>query len=694
MGTDSKMPEFYVNEIVLLPVMKNKSLRFRQIHLDFHTSPDIEGIGSKFDKKEWQETLQRARVDSITCFSKCHHGLSYHPTKIGAMHPHLSFDLLRAQMDACKEIDVKVPVYLSAGVDNTITQTHSDWREIDANGKLAGWSTSLLHAGFHKLCFNTPYLDYLSDQIREACQLFPEADGIFLDIIAQGPCCCTACIKSMAAGGLDASQEADRLRHADVVLDRYFQKTTAAAQEANPDMPVVHNSGHLIRGRRDQVAYQTHLELESLPTGGWGYDHFPESASYASHVDRDFLGMTGKFHNTWGEFGGFKHPNALRYECAAMLAFGAKCSVGDQLHPEGRLDRSTYELVGAPYAEVEAKQPWCVEALPVADIAVLSSEAENGRKPEHSRIDTGTCRILLEGHHLFTLIDRETDFSGYKLLILPDDIAIEAELEEKVGAYLKQGGKLLLTGRSGLRKEGNGFVFDIGAEHQGSSPFAPDYLLPAPEFRSPFVNTPLVMYTRSERIRATTGQSLGEIYDPYFNRDFRHFCSHQHTPNRPEPSGFDCGVRHGNIVYLTHPVFTLYFGYGAVAYKDYVLAAINSLLGNSRTLRAKLPSSARVTLTRQPAQNRRIVHLLYANKISRGAPMTLDSSIRDSFTLEVIEDLDPLHGSIVEVRDSDKVARITLEPQGREISFQRKKDAIEFTIEKFACHQMVVLHES
>jgi hypothetical protein len=43
--------------------------------------------------------------------------------------------------------------------------------------------------------------------------------------------------------------------------------------------------------------------------------------------------MTGKFHTTWGEFGGFKRPNALRYECAAMLAFGSKCSIGDQLHP-------------------------------------------------------------------------------------------------------------------------------------------------------------------------------------------------------------------------------------------------------------------------------------------------------------------------------------------------------------------------
>lgn len=33
-------------------------LRFRQVHLDFHTSGQITGIGAKFDKRQWQETLR------------------------------------------------------------------------------------------------------------------------------------------------------------------------------------------------------------------------------------------------------------------------------------------------------------------------------------------------------------------------------------------------------------------------------------------------------------------------------------------------------------------------------------------------------------------------------------------------------------------------------------------------------------
>ena len=51
--------------------MQPDSLRFRQIHLDFHTSPFIEGIGTKFDKKKYQEVLKRGHVDSITTFAIC-----------------------------------------------------------------------------------------------------------------------------------------------------------------------------------------------------------------------------------------------------------------------------------------------------------------------------------------------------------------------------------------------------------------------------------------------------------------------------------------------------------------------------------------------------------------------------------------------------------------------------------------------
>ncbi len=56
-------------------------LRFRQIHLDFHTSEYIGGVGSQFAPENFVTILEKARVNSITCFARCHHGWIYYDTK-------------------------------------------------------------------------------------------------------------------------------------------------------------------------------------------------------------------------------------------------------------------------------------------------------------------------------------------------------------------------------------------------------------------------------------------------------------------------------------------------------------------------------------------------------------------------------------------------------------------------------------
>lgn len=676
-------------------------LRYRQIHLDFHTSPLIGGIGTQFDPGEWQERLLEAAVDSVTLFAKCHHGYSYHPTQVGEKHPHLNFDLLRAQYEATKAVGINAPIYISAGVDNFASKQHPEWREIDKDGRYSGWAQSSLDAGFHLLDFHSPYLKYLCRQIEEVVSLFPDCDGIFLDIISQNESCGPWSLQFMEESGLDPRIEADRKESSRRALEKYYRATTAAARSLRASMQVFHNAGHIPRGRREILEFFSHLELESLPTGGWGYDHFPMSAKYATNLGLDFLGMTGKFHTTWGEFGGYKHPNALRYECSAMLAFGAKCSVGDQLHPNGRLDPSTYRLIGGAYREVAEKEPWCEGATQVFDLGVLSSEAElrNGERDNSS--DEGACRILLEGHFLFGLVDREMDFSKYKALILPDNIRIDAELKTKVDAYLAGGGKLILSGISGHWQDGEGLAFDIGAVDEGPSPFFPresepqrghDYILPVEGLRADFVDQPLIMYDRSRRIRVTDGESLGEVYDPYFNRDWNHFCSHQHAPNRPEPSGYSCGVLKDQILYFSHPVFQHYRQYGAVAYREFVVRAIRRLMGESLTLETNLPSTARVSLTHQEGQERYILHLLYAPTVARGGQVMLSGgNAAGGQVVEVIEGLPPLLDTHVRLRGLPTLGSVEPFDKALEVSSGQASGLLEIQVAAFSCHAMLAI---
>jgi len=674
------------------------ALRFRQIHLDFHTSPHIPGIGSDFDKKRWQECLREAAVDSVTLFSKCHHGVSYHPTKVGKMHPGLSFDLLRAQFDALKEIGVNAPIYLSAGVDNVASHEHPEWREISPDGSFTGWAKSPLMAGYHSMDFHSPYLDYLCEQIREVVQLFPDCDGIFLDIISQSGGCGRWSLDFMLETGLDPQNEKDRRESCRLALEKYYQATTAAARSECANMPVFHNAGHIPRGQREILPHFSHLELESLPTGGWGYDHFPMSAKYVCNLGMEFLGMTGKFHTTWGEVGGFKHPNALRYECAAMLAYGARCSVGDQLHPDARLDGTTYEIIGQAYREVAAKEAWVAGAEQIFDIGVLSSEAENGSFRE-SQSDEGANRVLLESQFLFAFLDRSMDFHRFKMLILPDEIRIDAELKGKLDHYLAAGGMLALSGESGLWKDRDEPAFDLGANYEGMSAFHPadnepnrghDYILPLEELRADFVSTPQIMYDRSHRIRVTDGESLGEVFDPYFNRRWDHFSGHQHAPNVREPSGYACGVRKGDVVYFSHPVFRHYRQYGAVAYREFVAKTIHRMLGDRITLAANLPSTARVALTKQTAHNRHVLHLLYAPTISRGGVLQLSGgNLSIGRPVEVIEDLPPLQETEVTLNLPARHARLV--PQNTALEISRLDGRLRLLVPGFSCHQMIEL---
>ena len=290
------------------------------------------------------------------------------------------------------------------------------------------------------------------------------------------------------------------------------------------------------------------------------------------------------------------------------------------------------------------------------------------------------------------------DFARYKALILPDDIRIDAELKAKLDAYLAQGGKLILSGESGLWKDRAEFAFDLGADYEGLSPYLPpekeinrghDYLLPVPELRAAFVNRPQVMYERSHRIRVTKGKSLGQIFDPYFNRTWEHFCSHQHTPNQERPSDFDCGVRHGNLLYFAHPVFRHYRAYGAVAYREFIVKAIHAFLGDNLTLATNLPSTARVTLTKQSKEKRHVIHLLYAPAINRGVAIPL----LGGKGVEVVEDLPPLHDIEVTLQLSASVRSARLVPEGVSLPLEKSGSHVTLRVPKFSCHQMIELNE-
>lgn len=651
-------------------------MRFRQVHLDFHTSEHIEDIGKKFDKKQFQTALKKGHINSITLFSKCHHGWAYHPSKANEIHPHLDFDLLGAQIQAAHEIGVKTPIYLSAGLDEKMAHRHPEWlvRNLDES---TTWAKDFTEPGYHKMCMSSPYLDYLVKQIEEVCKNY-DADGIFLDIAGVQPCYCQNCIAKREELGLNPYDENDVLKHAEMVYKRYAEKTRAAVDKYKPNLSLFHNGGHIRQGRRDLVNYNTHLELESLPTGGWGYDHFPFSARYCQGLGVDYLGMTGKFHGSWGEFGGFKHPNALRFEVTLAAANGAKCSVGDQLSPSGEMDMVTYDLIGSAYSELEGKEEWLDNVESVADIAIISPEAYVGdlSTGQMTKVDdsgSGVCRIMLEGKYLFDVIDFESDLSKYKVIILPDVIRADIDFAKRLREFCDCGGKVLATGKSALYENSNEFCLNLGAEWIKENPYKPDYFRPLEKIKD-MGDTGYIMYGNGEKIRCI-GNELGIRENPYFNRTRAHFCSHQHTPNSCEYGG--AGMTEGKDgIYIAWNIFADYAQSGELHLKQMVIFALDRLLDSAKTLKTNLPAQGIVTLMKQ--SDRLICHLLYASPVKRGNG------------IEVIEDIVPIYNVELAIKTNRKINKVYLAPQKEDIDFTYENGYISVKLDKIECHQMVV----
>lgn len=647
-------------------------LPYRQIHLDFHTSEAIAGIGSRFSKEQFIAALKEGHVNSISVFSKCHHGWAYHPTKVNKQHPYLDFDLLGAQLDACREAGIRTEVYVSAGLDQKYAAEHAECIRTDKEGG----RSSFLHASYKRLCFGTPYLDQLAAEVDEVMRLYGgRFDGLFLDIVGTGRCYCQYCLKGMLEAGLDPQNDNDAYEYARRVYRKYAETMRAVVDKYVPGLPIIHNDGGAIFQGRDVVAWNNgHLELESLPTGGWGYDHFPLSAAFARTFDKEFLGMTGKFHKSWGEFGGYKHPNALRYEVALANACGARCSVGDQLHPDGEMDMATYRLIGKAYAEVEAREPWLEGSVAVADVALLTTARCFTHKDDAL---VGANRMMLEGHYLYNIVDETCDLSGYKLLILPDDVAVTAELKVKIDQFMAAGGKILLSGTAGTDEKGD-FALDFSVKMLGKNEFCPTYLRPAFDME-PNGAASYVMYSPNYKIGLFAdfkGEVTASCVDPYFNRDYRHFCSHQHTPYDRDALSAGVVVT-ANVAYIGWDVFREYAEKGSLHLRTIVTDTVDRLLGADKTLSTNLPSCGVTTLMKQG--DRLVNHLLYGVAKVRGKGV------------EVIEDLPTVLNTTCTLRVCEAPRRVYLAPEGGELPFTYENGLLSYTVPAFSCGTMVVV---
>ena len=678
-----------------------KELKFRQIHLDFHTSPNIEGIGDEFEPKEFASMLAGANVNSISCFARGHHGMLYYDSKLfpERVHPYLkNKDLLKKQIDACHKIGIRVPIYITVQWDHYTAKENPQWlcRTPDGGALSEPFGRqNLFEPGFYgTLCLNSPYVDFLKEQTREVIEMLP-VDGLFFDIVFPTQCSCEYCIAGAKREGLDPTKKEDRFKYGQKVINDFKMDMTKFVRQYDKDCTIFYNKGHIGTAHREVSSAYTHFELETLPSGDWGYLHFPITIRYARTLGLDCLAQTGKFHTMWGDFHSFKNLHALEFECFRMLALNSKCLIGDQLDPNGKLSKEVYELVGNVFGQVALKEPWCSKARAITDIGVFTPEqfldAGVGELPEAIR---GVTRMLEESGHQFDIIDSFSEFDEYKLLIMPDKIYVDDEFKSKLDKYLNNGGKIIASFESGLNKEMNRFEFtalgvemkreqtkDIYGELVRGKSFSgndyADYLVAKGEIGKGLWETEYVMYQKGLEIEANEeSEVLVDTISSYFNRTYEHFCSHRQTPSSGV-ADYPGIVKNENTIYFSHPIFQIYNKNAPLWCKQLFLNAVNMFL-EKPLLVHNGPTTVMATLNEQPLKNRQIAHLLHYIPIRR------------SSEIDIIEDVIPLYNVELKVKLDNKPEKVYMAPNMEELEFLYDKEYVSVIVPRIYGHEMIV----
>ncbi|MEO8614736.1 MAG: alpha-L-fucosidase [Luteolibacter sp.] len=562
----------------------------RQIHLDFHTSQHIPGVGADFDAKEFAATLKRAHVNSVTTFAKCHHGYTYYPTKVGTIHPELlptGRDLLGEQIEALHREGIRCPIYLTVGWDALLTAQHPEWRAMFKNGLFGDWNSGNPGQWAFVNWLHPDFQQHLEELTCEVLHHYgKEVDGFFYDIcfFPKGACWSPESRKFRQKYGLLDESLAGHERFMAKAHETFSKRFWNVIRAARPEATVFFNAGtdtFLEPGLGGRARYEnmSHMEIESLPSGFWGYYHFPRLARSTSHWGKPWLAMTGRFQTLWGDFGGIKPQPALEFECFRPQALGGGNSVGDQLPPRGVLDPAAYDLIGAVYSQVAAAEPFYQGSRPIVQVGIATSGTLGIDGDETAKSDEGAIQMCEEAHYECSLLDAGNTLDGLELVILTDSTTLTPDFVAKLHKFYQDGGKLLISHKGGCDALGKWVLDFLPVEIHGEVAEYPTYWRTCESFSPALALTDRVFYEQGLVISAHDCETLVERVLPYFKRDDVRYCSHLQTPPRPEASGQAAIIAGERFVIFADPIFREYRQAGNIAARDAWKLAMQRLIG-------------------------------------------------------------------------------------------------------------------
>ncbi len=627
---------------------------------DNHTMPACPDVGENFDAEAFTDRIKRCGVDYLTFHARCNLGMAYYNTKIGIKHPSLKYDLFGKLADACQRKGIALTAYINGGISSAEGALHREWTTLYFDGR--EYRDPRFTPYVRTMCYNTPYRDHLIAMIREIALNYP-VSGFFIDCLAGYPCVCPICVKEMKEKGIDWNNLEEVVKFSEFSMLRLTKDIAKVLKDINPNYLIYFNGP----GFEEQAETGTYMECECLPAGAWGYEYLPVMSHYMRTLgNKPILNMNGRFYD-WGDFGGLRPETAIKSELLYGLANGMRPNVGGHFHPRGDLENAVLDRIEKIYKELQTMEPWYDNAKNITEVAIVyPGTIENIRGDGQLK---SAVRMLSELKQQFDVVTLFSDWSKYKVLVIPDNITFDEEVTRRVKAHIAAGKAVISSGSSGLDPEKKQFVLekDWGVKYLGENDFDPAYFAVGKNYNQGMPEMPLSLYSSGIDMEPLSGTTVeASLIKPYYNRGWDgEFAFFYNPPDKVTDK--PALTIHGKVAHFSHRIFSGYYDQAPVELRTVFSNVLEKLLPDPLIRYENLPSFSRVFVTEQPG--RKMVHLLSYVPEMRGSKT------------QMIEDPIEIHEVKISLRQDGKTPKkVYLAPERKSLPYKVKDGYVQVTI--------------
>ncbi|NUQ70784.1 MAG: beta-galactosidase trimerization domain-containing protein [Chthonomonadales bacterium] len=421
---------------------------------------------SRASGRDWVEGLRRAGAEYGVVFMKDME-FAYYRSRVARPCPNMgSRDLLREVLDAARPHRLPMIAYCQVQYDESSWRAHPEWRMKSSDGAdIPG-----------RLCYNSGYIEFIESVLAE--MMAYEIAGFHVDMLDYGffppvGCWCDSCRAAfrmtygadLPPGVTWDEAWARMLQFRSDSSARFCKEVEAFVERTKPEISVDFNyhgyppfNWHPGELPVQHAAIGDFVTAEGSP---WVFGHNAPGllVQFLQGAREDGLvqAVTSANVYTYHDFT-VKPAAELTWEVLTCLAHGAQVTVVDKLYYDGALEPRVYETIGAAFAEGLAKREMFGHE-PRPEVGLYYSSLSRdwwGRDdpPRYMRAFWGAHLAMAQAHIPTGVILDErigaAALAPYPIVWLPGTAILTPREVEVFEAYVRQGGRLLITGITGV----------------------------------------------------------------------------------------------------------------------------------------------------------------------------------------------------------------------------------------------------